>query len=116
MAKRRIKKASRAPSTRRSRKSRRPTRVPVKLGSSPAVHAQRLEEYARDSDTFLRDAIREADEGRCDVAFSRFVDGVSYAGMAEAEAKGAGLGAEQQRIAQRTIAAVRRFKTACRLF
>jgi hypothetical protein len=60
----------------------------VALGFPPEEHQKRAKTYERDAVTFLREVENEADAGRCDVAFDRLIDGVSYAGMVEAEAQG----------------------------
>lgn len=60
----------------------------VSLGFPPEEHEKRVHNYERDAVTFLREVENEADSGRCDIAFDRLIDGVSYVGMAEAEAQG----------------------------
>lgn len=62
------------------------------LGLPPEQHVKRSETYEFDAVRFLRDMENEVDSGRCPVAFNRLIDGVSYAGMAEAESQGAGKG------------------------
>jgi hypothetical protein len=66
--------------------------------------------YAKNAETFFRGA---ADEKKCGLAFEKLLNGVSYAGMAEAEAKRGGKsGAE---FAKQTADAVKRFKITCKL-
>lgn len=71
------------------KKTRRPAKK-VSLGFPPDQHQKRAQTYETDAVRFLRDVENESDAGRCSVAFDRLIDGISYAGMAEAEAQGAG--------------------------
>jgi hypothetical protein len=72
------------------KKTRRPAAKKVSLGFPPEEHQKRAQNYERDAVTFLREVENEADAGRCEIAFDHLIDGVSYAGMAEAEAQGSG--------------------------
>ena len=75
----------------KTKKSRRPAvKKPAGLGVPPDQHQKRAQTYETDAVRFLRDVENETDAGRCFVAFDRLIDGISYAGMAEAEAQGAG--------------------------
>lgn len=50
---------------------------------------------------------------KCAIAFAKLIDGVSYAGMAEAEAAGAGKSGSKYAAA--ATAAMKSFKAACKI-
>ena len=77
---------------------------------APKFAPKEADTYAKNAETFFRGA---AEEKKCGVAFEKLLNGVSYAGMAEAEAKREGKsGAEY---AKQTLDAVKRFKMTCKL-
>ena len=83
------------------------------LGFAPEQHKKRHEDYETDARRFLRDVGEEIDAGRCDVAFSRLIDGVSYAGMAEAEAQGASL--DSAAIQALASSVIKNFRKSCKI-
>ena len=85
----------------------------VKLGLAPEQHARRSADFVTDARRFLRDVEDEVDAGNCKTAFSRLIDGISYAGMAEAEAQGAGQDAGP--IASLAATAVKYFRKSCKV-
>lgn len=95
-------------------------KVPVKnkprsrgLGFGPEEHKKRETGFINDARRFLREVEDEADAGNCATAFSRLIDGVSYAGMAEAEAQSAG--ADAAPIASLAASAVKYFRKTCKV-
>lgn len=95
------------------RKTRKRSRPLSGLGFAPEQHKKRHEDYETDARRFLRDVDQEIDAGRCDIAFSRLIDGVSYAGMAEAEAQGA----SQDSAAIQALASsvIKNFRKSCKI-
>lgn len=83
------------------------------LGLAPEQHAKRISDFVNDARRFLRDVEDEVDAGNCKTAFSRLIDGISYAGMAEAEAQGAGQDAAP--IASIAASAVKYFRKSCKV-
>lgn len=92
---------------------RKVTPKPSGLGLPPAEHKKNEEEYARSAKAFFRGVEDDASGSRCELAFGKLLNGISYAGMAEAEAKGhGGTGSEY---AKQTLSAVKTFKAACKV-
>lgn len=83
------------------------------LGFPPEQHQKRAREYETDAVRFLRDVENETDAGRCPVAFDRLIDGISYAGMAEAEAQGAGSVADVAPLQSLAASAIRYYRKNC---
>lgn len=96
------------------KKSRRPVvKKPAGLGFPPDQHQKRAQTYETDAVRFLRDVENEADAGRCSVAFDRLIDGVSYVGMAEAEAQGAGSADTIAPLQSLTATTIRYYRKTC---
>jgi hypothetical protein len=104
MARKKSKKAA-------ARTARKPVRKA--LGFLPEQHKKRNADFEADARRFLREVSTEIDSGRCEIAFSRLIDGVSYAGMAEAEAQGAG--GDSAAIASLAAAAIKSFRKSCKV-
>lgn len=83
------------------------------LGFGPEEHKKREAGFIGDARRFLRDVEDEADAGNCSTAFARLIDGVSYAGMAEAEAQASG--ADAAPIAALASSAVKYFRKTCKV-
>ncbi len=92
---------------------RKVTPKPSGLGLPPAEHKKNEEEYARSAKAFFRGVEDDASGSRCELAFEKLLNGVSYAGMAEAEAKRAGKSGSE--FAKQTFEAVKQFKLTCRV-
>jgi hypothetical protein len=99
-----------AKSKRRSVKKSKPK---VSLGFPPDEHRKRAKDYELDAVRFLRDVENEADAGRCPIAFDRLIDGVSYAGMAEAEAQGSGSVSDVAPLQSLAASAIRYYRKNC---
>lgn len=99
MAKKKIKKARRV--------------VKVALGFPPEQHVKRAQTYETDAVRFLREVENEADAGRCSVAFDRLIDGVAYAGMAEAESQGSGGGNDVAPLQSLAASTIRYYRKNC---
>lgn len=82
------------------------------LGLPPEDHRSRAAKFEQDAVRLLRDADAHLDENKCAIAFDRLIDGISYAGMAEAEHGGAGdqPPKDLSALAAKTI---RAFRTTC---
>ena len=85
----------------------------VSLGFPPEQHQKRATTYENDAVRFLRDVESEVDSGRCPVAFDRLIDGVAYAGMAEAEAQGAGDKADVAPLQSLAASTIRYYRKNC---
>lgn len=83
------------------------------LGFAPVEHKKRQSTYEHDARSMFRAVEDELESGKCDIAFSRLIDGVSYAGMAEAEANGAGNDANT--LKSLTATAIRSFRKSCKV-
>ena len=95
------------------RKRSKTSKKKISLGFPPEQHKKREQDFVSDARRFLRDVEDEADAGNCQTAFSRLIDGVSYAGMAEAEAQSAGQDAAP--IASLAASAVKYFRKTCKV-
>lgn len=83
------------------------------LGMPPDAHRSREEGFARqakDKIAAMNAALREK---KCSVAFAKLIDGVSYSGMAEAEA--AGSGKKSASYASDAVSAMRAFRDVCKI-
>ena len=83
------------------------------LGFAPDEHKKRQTTYEFDARSMFRAVDDELESGKCDIAFSRLIDGVSYAGMAEAEASGAGN--DSGTLKSLTASAIRAFRKSCKV-
>ena len=83
------------------------------LGSPVEVHVKQERSAASDTRRLLREARASIKQGACAVAFSRLVDAVSYGGMAEAEAKGAGDPTKARQHAKDVVGVVTLFRSSC---
>ncbi len=79
----------------------------------PAPKAESPGDYEKNAKTFFRGAAEAVSENKCDLAFEKLLNGVSYAGMAEAEAKRTGKSGSE--FAKQTFEAVKQFKLTCRV-
>lgn len=95
-------------------KSPAPKRRRKKTPSAPpAPKVEAPSDYEKNAQTFFRGAAADVSENKCDLAFEKLLNGVSYAGMAEAEAKRAGKTGSE--FAKQTFEAVKQFKLTCRV-
>lgn len=93
--------------------ARKPRRKVVPVAPPPPKAEPPKAGYGDTARSFFKGALDDAKASKCEIAFDKLVEGISYAGMAEADAKAAGR--EGSDFARETLEAVTRFKTACKV-